>query len=179
MQVYNVILSQWLGNCSGHGTISNYDKPKMYDVYCCVCDKLRYLQHNCVGDTIVYHWDSDMASLGHNETLTHQMLRCLMHSLNVLIKPYFVIISIIVLLFEPSTSLQPFKKGLSKNIFENCAYVTKFGGRAISVLITMTDVVFVCWCFGTMFSQRSAGTGRMKFTLDISILIGQVLECSA
>ena len=39
--------------------------------YRCLSGKLWYLQHNCVGDTIVYHWASNMVSHGHNElTLT-------------------------------------------------------------------------------------------------------------
>ena len=29
-------------------------------IYCCLSGKLWYLQHNCVGDTIVYHSDCDM-----------------------------------------------------------------------------------------------------------------------
>ena len=28
--------------------------------YCCLCGNLWYFQHSCVGDTIIYHWDSDI-----------------------------------------------------------------------------------------------------------------------
>ena len=33
---------------------------QLTDIICWLSGKLWYLQHNCVGDTIVYHWDSDI-----------------------------------------------------------------------------------------------------------------------
>ena len=43
--------------------------------YTSLSGKLWYLQHNCVGDTIVYHWASSITLLTQNLTLEMYQIR--------------------------------------------------------------------------------------------------------
>ena len=44
-----------------------------HKIYRCLGGKLRYLQHNCVGDSIFYHWDSNMQCICELSSLVWKM----------------------------------------------------------------------------------------------------------
>ena len=48
-------------HCTSSTSINLHgDMCTMSTIHCCHSGKLWYLQHNCVGDIIVYHWDRDI-----------------------------------------------------------------------------------------------------------------------